>query len=835
MERPTQFGPYLLLERISLGGMAEVFKAKEFGVDGFERVVAVKRILPHVAEDEEFIGMFKDEARIAVQLNHSNIAQIYSLGQEDDSFYIALEYVAGKDARTIYEVVRAAGEVLSAAQACFVVMKICEGLDYAHNKKDKFGNPLNLIHRDVSPPNVMVSYEGEVKLIDFGVVKAAGRRSSTKSGVLKGKFGYMAPEQVRGKSVDRRGDIFALGACLWEMLTSSRLFHGESDFETLEMVREGKVRSPREFNPDIPARLAEIVLKALAAEPDDRYGSAMEFHDDLQAFMFAEGLFYSRKNLAAWMRQQFRTDIDLEKEKAKKQAIATRREQRARNSTMIMGAGVPPPPPPSSGRRSVIHNPPALGATHAGRRNRADTQQMSPPTPSGLHENALHDVSTESSTAEHVASAPASYDPPAKANVGSEFDWDDDELETRLFVAGEGDELAAANRANDMASVRRPGEVPVSSPASRPSPLATPTLARQENGSNGPFAAAIASSSHDGSVPAPMPGPLYPSPEGDAEFKTRSNVGWVVGLLAAVAAVVVGLVFVGGSGSSDRSTQAGASGVPGPNEGALKLDLAQPDAIVKIDGVAALGTGSPRMLDNLVPGQHRISVVKSGYLLYEGTVRVKAGVIGTIPVKLERAQVTLQFQPKPAETALSLVVDGKPQGVIGRGPSTHLLTREPGALYAILAEAPGHTALTVPIAFDGTNGQTVAIELVPLAGAVASVGQQLAKSRPPGLSRPAASANNPPRRVKKKRPVRPNAGAAKPSPAKTATLKIGTEPGLPPAAVFVDGAKASSRTPFKLSVRPGSHRIEWRWPDGKTHTRTVLVDDGHSKLVKGRQ
>ncbi|MCA9689515.1 MAG: serine/threonine protein kinase, partial [Myxococcales bacterium] len=234
MNQATQFGPYKLVERISVGGMAEVYKAVETGVEGFERTVAVKRILPHIAEDEEFITMFKDEAKIAGQLTHSNIAQIYNLGQQDDSFYIAMEYVAGKDARSIFTRCQQKNRPMPLAQACFIVMKVCEGLDYAHNKKDKQGRSLNIVHRDVSPPNILVSYDGEVKLIDFGVAKAAGRVSRTQAGILKGKFGYMSPEQVRGMPLDRRSDVFALGVVLYELLTGTRLFQGETDFATLE-------------------------------------------------------------------------------------------------------------------------------------------------------------------------------------------------------------------------------------------------------------------------------------------------------------------------------------------------------------------------------------------------------------------------------------------------------------------------------------------------------------------------------------------------------------------------------------------------------------------------
>ncbi|HRI10293.1 MAG TPA: serine/threonine-protein kinase, partial [Nannocystaceae bacterium] len=312
MNDVTQFGPYKLIERISVGGMAEVYKAIEYGVEGFERVVAVKRILPHIAEDDEFITMFKDEAKIAGQLNHSNIAQIYNLGQQDDSFYIALEYIAGKDLRAIFTRCQQSGKPMPIAQACFIVMKVCEGLDYAHNKKDKYGRHLNIIHRDVSPPNVLVSYEGEVKLIDFGVAKAAGRVSRTQAGILKGKFGYMSPEQVRGLPLDRRSDIFALGVVLYELLTGARLFQGDTDFATLEMVRTVDVPVPSARNPEIPQGLEKVVMKSLSGEPETRYQTAMELHDDLQAFMFSAGMFYSRKDLNAWMRKMYTKEIDAE-------------------------------------------------------------------------------------------------------------------------------------------------------------------------------------------------------------------------------------------------------------------------------------------------------------------------------------------------------------------------------------------------------------------------------------------------------------------------------------------------------------------------------------------
>jgi len=294
--------------------MAEVFKAKTVGVEGFERLVALKRILPSIAEDEEFITMFIDEAKIAVQLQHANIAQIFDLGKVDDSYFIALEYVNGRDLRSIFDDLRKQAQVMPMTQVCHVIMQLCEGLDYAHNKRDSQGRDLNLVHRDVSPQNVLIGYEGEVKLIDFGIAKAAGKASKTQAGILKGKFGYMSPEQVRGLPIDRRSDIFALGIVLYEMLTGERLFIGETDFSTLEKVRNVEIVPPSSFNVGVPEKLERIVLKALEKNVEDRYQNAIDLHDDLQLFLHSVGQFASRKDLSAWMKRTFPVEAQDESE-----------------------------------------------------------------------------------------------------------------------------------------------------------------------------------------------------------------------------------------------------------------------------------------------------------------------------------------------------------------------------------------------------------------------------------------------------------------------------------------------------------------------------------------
>jgi eukaryotic-like serine/threonine-protein kinase len=305
LTQPIPFGKYFLLERINVGGMAEVFRAKAVGVEGFERVVAVKRILPSIAEDQDFITMFIDEAKIAVQLTHANIAQIFDLGRVDDSYFIALEYVHGKDLRAIFNRARSRAAPVPIQLACYAIMKVCEGLDYAHNKRDAAGDFLHLVHRDVSPQNILVSYEGEVKIIDFGIAKAAGKAGTTQAGILKGKFGYMSPEQAHGLEIDRQSDVFAVGICLYELLTGERAFLGDTDFATLENVRNVSITPPRVHNPAIPEPLESIVLKALSHDRQQRHATAQQLKQELFGFLRSSGVPFDRRELSAYMHREF--------------------------------------------------------------------------------------------------------------------------------------------------------------------------------------------------------------------------------------------------------------------------------------------------------------------------------------------------------------------------------------------------------------------------------------------------------------------------------------------------------------------------------------------------
>lgn len=283
----TKFGQYVLIEKIATGGMAEVWKARMRGVEGFQKIVAIKKILPHLSDNQDFVEMFVDEAKLAAQLNHNNIIHIYDLGKVQGSYYIAMEYIDGFDLKTILRRGQERDQPMTVELALFIASKIASALDYAHRKKDLDEKEMGLVHRDVSPQNVLISQEGDIKLCDFGIAKAASKASHTQAGALKGKLQYMAPEQAWGRNIDRRSDIFALATVLFEMLTGRKLFTGDNELSILEQVREAHVQPPSLYNDEVTPEIDKIVIKALQKDPASRYQTAGEMARDLDAVLYS--------------------------------------------------------------------------------------------------------------------------------------------------------------------------------------------------------------------------------------------------------------------------------------------------------------------------------------------------------------------------------------------------------------------------------------------------------------------------------------------------------------------------------------------------------------------
>ena len=298
---PT-FGRYELLKRLAGGGMGEVYLARQSGLDGFQKLLVIKTLLPHLGEEEEFITMFKDEARVTAQLIHPNICQVFEFDQVGGVYYMCMEYLRGEDLRRLWKACETRGTPLRVPLICRVVADAASGLDFAHGLRDAKGEPYNIVHRDISPQNILVTFEGGVKIIDFGVAKAAGRAQHTRTGALKGKYSYMSPEQVAGANVDGRSDIFALGIVLHELLTGRRLFKADSDVQTLARVRECQVAPPSRLNPDLPPGLDSIVLKALAKDPDERYRTAQEFRLALEDWLVQGRMSASSAHLAEFLK-----------------------------------------------------------------------------------------------------------------------------------------------------------------------------------------------------------------------------------------------------------------------------------------------------------------------------------------------------------------------------------------------------------------------------------------------------------------------------------------------------------------------------------------------------
>jgi eukaryotic-like serine/threonine-protein kinase len=709
---PSAYGPFELVDRISVGGMAEIFRARQLSSN---QIVALKRILPSVAEDDEFIALFHDEARIASRLTHQNIASIIDVGQVNSSHYIALEYIEGKPLRTLIDRASAARTTLPVELAVHVLAEVAQGLSYAHDRKDELGRPLGIVHRDVSPQNVMISFDGEVKLIDFGIAKAAGKITRTHAGVIKGKLGYMSPEQVSGAPIDRRADVFALGICLWESLTSERLFEAPNELLAMEKIRSGQPAPPSQLNPAVSAVLDGIVLKALAKDPNQRYATASDFEKDLRAFARMLPAPGDGARLRELMSRMFPAEAAArapgnDQENARMSdkggsdldvfnGLAKRPSREPPSTSQPRSGPVPPPlsskqktllgmtaPMPPSGRNSApplpsrpgrppipsrppVSRPPGPPPSRASQPGR--TGSLPPPPVPPMSRPGGPPLPMP---------GPLPPKPPPAGAAPVDMDWDDEDEKTAVFDK-QGEQDAA------QALLRSGPPIPAAGAPSSRLGLGGAALASASGGAAAappsmprPPGAFGPGPMSGGAMPAAMqPAPAMPAPIPEmaigpyAPVAQPSGGAGRVALMAIAALLSVGLVA------------AMVVYFAMPRQGSMVVTVAGPgnksvDAVqVFVDGAKKCDT-SPCRVGDLGPGTHMVKVAAAGYqATADQAVRVEGGEEAVLNVTLARSSEGTGIRVPAASAGLvKLYVDNKeigplPQELKDMTPGNHVI------------------------------------------------------------------------------------------------------------------------------------------------------------------
>lgn len=776
--RIVPFGKYLLLQRVSVGGMAEVFKAVPEGATRVDQIIAIKRILPSIAEDAEFIGMFVDEAKLSGQLTHPNICRIYELGAVGDAHYIAMQFLWGRDLLKVMNRFRRAGQAVPPPMAAWIAARAGAGLHYAHTKCDENGQPLNIIHRDVSPQNIIVGYSGGVKVIDFGVAKAASQNQKTQAGILKGKFGYMSPEMIRGLPVDHRSDVFAMGICLWEALAGARLFYGETDFATLEMVREANVPPPSSKADGIPPALEEICMKALSPTSDTRYPSAAAMEAALDGFLAEHYPGFGEEQVGAYMKEAFAPEVAREKQRL--QIFSSMMDQ----GSLTRGASLPPLP----------------------------TEPR--PTPSETNEAAGSDLQA-------TVVSPVSEEALAKLN--DEY-GDMQEEATRIFFSAEELEeireleapAAPAPTEDPDPTTRAPGisdlilrhnTLP---PALAPAPGvdygAYPPSSNSHPIVGGPTPSGSFPHVHPGdSVPlgsaaSPVPQahgavPTMSIPTAPATAMTHRPTAASKGGARAAWFVPLALLLVALGYLVARLAT--------PSTGVLEIAaVGDPSAMVHVDAI--MRGHPPLRIESLKPGPHTVRVDARGYEPAEREVYVQAGVVTPVSLVLERSEPAVKVAPiEPDPQAARPMPDAVPETV--EAPPARPPREPPQPKRRDVADSVDREPPKSRDADDlrRRTRERMLRQEEPTTAVVAPEQPQVPAPEP-------ASA-----------PER----AAKP----TGSLLIST---LPWSRVFIDGRDTGRDTPVReLKVSPGTHVIGLRTPDGVMHEVKVDIEAGARKKI----
>jgi serine/threonine protein kinase len=789
-----QFGRYILLDRIAIGGMAEIFKAKAPGLGGFEKVLAIKRLHPRYSQDADFIEMLIDEARITVELAHSNIGQIFDLGKVDDHYFIAMEYIDGRDLYRALKRLRERRMQFPLDAAAYVAMEACAGLDYAHRKRDGRGRPLNIIHRDVSPQNVLLSMEGDVKIVDFGIAKAALRAYETESGIIKGKFYYMSPEQARGEHLDHRTDIFSLGIVLYEMLTGDLLYKDDDEVTLLSKVRRADIEPPSAMRPDLPTSLERIVMRALSRDREDRYPSAQHMQRDLARYLRDAGAVFNKARLGQLMRELYVEAMDASIDADHR--IRNRDDFGADARSVISVAHFHTPEPTavddSLNEPSVELDPSLVESISS------ELVELAPDDIELIDDDSLLEYGEPA-----FGAAPAPYDP--LAGLGGEDDFVEEEPtlafdrnRARPQVSVRHEPRPRGGQPNPLPFAERPTPVPRQVPTPTPEPVlrprgATPRMVQRmpadpeeatfnrqptvivpEAAAQRPAPAPVPRRSRArGAMPPPMPTPAEPRRNRTARREKTRKGGLVISRERMLqAAIIIAVVIIAGVLTSWIIDDDPPPLTPGTGEvvklqtpqttpervavGAPKSDRAsgnhtlhitsQPSkAEVVVDG-RTIYTPTPMDLD--VPYGKRVSITVKlpGYEPYERTMTITRDTPPDMEVVLSRKMGTVQVDTRPSNAEVT--INNTPAG---RSPVTVPRIPLEGAV-VIGARADGYRPQTVTRRFDGRTELSVVLELEPLPVVAPTTSAPIARRPAPSarrVSRPAPATRRPVRRPRR--------------------------------------------------------------------------------------
>ena len=703
MDHPRLFGKFCLLERISVGGMAEVFRAKPLDAPDPDRYFAVKRILPHLAEDIEFIKMFVDEAQLTVRLDHRNIVQTYELGQFQASHYIVMEFIAGKDLLAFQKYVRRQQTTVNIDTCCHIMSQVARGLDYAHRRCDEEGNPLNIIHRDVSPQNILVSWDGRVRVIDFGVAKAASQSTKTKAGVLKGKFGYLSPEQVRAERIDRRSDIFAMGTLFWELLTNRRLFNASNQYETMMLISDPEIEAPSSINPAVPEEVDRLAMKALAPDRDNRYQWASEFADDLEDFLRRQKPPYHSSQLTTWLRSAFQEEFEEEREKREKfrqinSADDVRREvgegkargpdgdQEAADATQIWDVEQAPDSDADIGNFVANHTVVAAGGLEL---EDYDEWEDAPDTIEEI--DAL-----EQDSPSQVEEVPVSRGA-VRIEASSRFEAE------ATVVTGSHEAVEArtppgrtGERAHRTGEKKTTGPQTIDAAMLSPEPVVEPGPARASADGKDKKTDRLGAIEAE---PTPVPGAAE-EPDGAEEELPKTLIWAATGAMALLVVAGVGAAWVVmNDGDEEGADEIAWGGMVVEAEPSSDLE-------VFIDG-QQVPSQMPLTMEELGAGDYEVRIAHPEYPEWSTTVEVGEGEIARVAANLaEEGELFMQWEELPE--GLEVLINGQSHEPDGQGLELELERGD----YTVEARAPGIRPVRKGVSVEGNQQLELQLEWV---------------------------------------------------------------------------------------------------------------------------